>query len=302
MKAMIYTRYGPPEVLHAAELPKPAPKDNEILVKVRATTVTAGDTRMRAFKVPRWQWLPARLYLGVFGPRRKVLGMEVAGDVEAVGSMVTHFKPGDAVFASTFASNFGGYAEYKCLPADGIVAYKPAGMTYEEAAALPVGGTTALYILRNAGITAGQQVLIFGASGSVGTYAVQIAKHFGATVTGVCSAANVDMVQGLGADTVIDYTQQDFTRSGATYDIVFDAVGKMPAAQQKAALKPGGKFLNVNASSDKERVENLTFLAGLYEAGELKPVIDRTYPLAQTAEAHRYVDSGRKKGNVVITV
>ena len=154
MKAMIYERYGPPEVLHAAELPKPAPKDNEILVKVRATTVTAGDTRMRAFKVPRWQWLPARLYLGVFGPRRKVLGMEVAGDVEAVGSTVTHFKPGDAVFASTFASNFGGYAEYKCLPADGIVAHKPASMAYEEAAALPVGGTTALYILRNAGISA----------------------------------------------------------------------------------------------------------------------------------------------------
>lgn len=304
MRAIVYTEYGPPEVLHLTDLPKPIPKDNEVLIKVYATTAHVGDTRMRSFTVPPNMWLFARLFLGVFKPRRKVLGMELAGDVEAVGKRVTRFKPGDPVFASTSSVNFGGYAEYKCMPEDGMLAIKPDNLTYEEAAAAPNGMATALRCLRKANIQMGQHVLIYGASGSVGTNAVQIAKHhFGAEVTGVCSSANLELVKSLGADAVVDYTREDFTESGQTYDVIFDTVGKLAPATGKRALKPAGVYLNVIADSGRgEKVEEFLAVKRLIEDGKLRPVIDRCYPLEQMVEAHRYVDQGHKKGNVVIRV
>lgn len=302
MKAVVYEKYGPPEVLQLREVEKPVPKDNEVLVKVHATTVTSGDVRMRRFDVPRWQWLPARLYLGIRKPRRKILGMELAGEIEAVGKDVTQIKAGDEIFASTFNVNFGGYAEYKCFPEDDLLAPKPANMTFEEAAALPGGGMTALLMIRKLNIQRDQHVIIYGASGSAGTFAVQIAKHLGAHVTGVCSTANVEMVKSLGADTVIDYTQEDFTHNGETYDVIIDAVGKLPSSQGKKSLKPSGKYLSVLAFSGKLDIENLHYLKSLVEAGELKSVIDRCYPLEEMVEAHRYVQRGHKKGNVVIIV
>lgn len=306
MKAVIYERYGPPEVLRLADVEKPTPKANDVLIKVRATTVTIGDTRMRSFTVPFAMWLPSRLYLGIRKPRRPILGMELAGDVEAVGPGVTRFQPGDAVFASTFEAGFGGYAEYMCLPEDGMLALKPSDVTYAEAAAAVGGGMTAWRCLRQANIQPGQQVLIYGASGAVGTNAVQMAKHhLGAEVTGVCSTANLDLVQSLGADHVVDYTREDFTQRGEIYDVIFDAVAKFPPRRAKQALKPGGVYLNVHRDSHKggsTRKEELYFLKELMEAGELKPVIDRTYPLEEIVEAHRYVDTGRKRGNVAITV
>jgi len=291
MKAIIYDHYGPPEVLRPVELPTPAPKDNEVRVKVRATTVTVGDTRMRRFAVPRGQWLFARLYLGVRRPRRKVLGMELAGDIDAVGQDVTRFKVGDPVFASTFEVDFGGYAEYKCFPEDGLVAHKPDNLTYEEAAAAVGAGMTALRCLNQGHIRPGQRVLIYGASGAVGTNAVQLARnHFGAEVTAVCSGANVDLVRSLGADHVIDYTREDFTQSGATYDVIFDAVAKYPPAQAKKALKETGVYLNVHKHSDAGPGRGI----GLEEY--------RCYPLEEIVEAHRYVDKGHKRGNVAIRV
>jgi NADPH:quinone reductase-like Zn-dependent oxidoreductase len=303
MKAIVYERYGPPEVLQLKELVKPVPKANEVLVKVHATTVTIGDTRMRSFTVPRAQWIFARLYLGIRTPKRNILGMELAGEVEAVGGDVSRFKPGDQVFGSTFASRFGGYAEYKCLPEDGVLALKPAAISYEEAAALTGAGMTALRCLRKAAIQPGQRVLIYGASGAVGTNAVQLARHFGARVTGVCSTPNIGLVQGLGADHVIDYRQEDVTRLNQTYDVIFDAVGKLAAAPAKKRLTENGRYLNVHsASSGRETTDDLLFLKGLIEAGELKVIIDRRYPLEQIVEAHRYVDQGHKKGNVAITV
>ncbi len=307
MKASVYTQYGPPEVLQLVEVPKPAPRDHEVLVKVHATTVTIGDTIMRSFKLPNitgWQKFMARLILGWHKPRRHILGMELAGEIEATGRKVTRFKPGEAVFASTFDVNFGGHAEYKCLPENGVIAIKPVNLTYEEAAAIPGGGQTAWHCLQRGKIQPGQEILIYGASGAVGTFAVQLAsRHFGANVTGVCSGANVDLVKSLGASQVIDYTRQDFTQSTETYDVVFDAVGKLSPAPCKKALKPGGIYLNVHAdSSGGEKVEYMLVLKGLIEAGVIKPVIDRIYPFDQIAEAHRYVEQGHKKGNVAITM
>lgn len=306
MKAIVYTQYGPPEVLHFTEIAKPAPRDNEVLVKVRATTVTIGDTIMRSFNLPiaGWQKLMARFFLGLSHPRRPILGMELAGNIEAIGKEVTRFKVGDAVMASTMGVNFGGYAEYKCFPQDGLLVIKPANLTYEEAAAAVGAGMTALRCLSKANIRPGQKVLIYGASGAVGTNAAQLARHhFEADVTGVCSTANLELVKSLGADRVVDYTREDFTRSGAMYDVVFDAVGKLSAAQGKQALKPGGVYLNVHKDSgNAERLKELLAIKELIEAGKIRPVIDRRYPFEQIVEAHRYVDTGHKKGNVVITL
>jgi len=306
MKAIVYTKYGPPEVLRLQEVEKPAPRDREVLVKVHATTVTIGDTIMRSLNlpIPGWQRLLARLYLGIRRPKRPILGMELAGEVESVGRKVTRFKPGDPVFASTFAVNFGGYAEYKCLPENGVLALKPANLSYTEAAAVPGAGQTAWQCLKKGKLQPGQKILVYGASGAVGTYAVQLAsRHFGANVTGVCSSVNLELVKSLGASQVIDYTQQDFTQSGETYDVVFDAVGKLSPAHGKKVLKQTGIYINVHADSDGgDKLENLLLLKELIEAGKIKPVIDRVYPLEQIVEAHRYVEQGHKKGNVVITV
>lgn len=306
MKAVVYTAYGPPEVLRLQEVATPVPKEREVLVKVHATTVTVGDTIMRSLNLPGpvWQRLLARLYLGFRKPKRTILGMELAGEIEAVGKNVTRFKLGDPVFASTFGVNFGGYAEYKCLPENGVLTLKPTNLSFAEAAAVPGAGQTALHCLRKGNIQPGQKVLVYGASGAVGTNAVQLAtNHFGAEVTGVCSTANLDSVTSLGAAKVIDYAREDFTQGGETYDVVFDAVGKLSPSQVKKARKQAGIYLNVHADSNGgDKVENLLSLKELIEAGKLKPVIDRSYPLEHIVEAHQYVERGHKKGNVVITV
>jgi NADPH:quinone reductase-like Zn-dependent oxidoreductase len=321
MKAIVYTEYGPADVLHLQEVEKPAPKDHEVLIKVHAATVTTGDCNVRGFTFvpPGFGPLPR-----LKKPKIAILGTELAGEVEAIGEAVTLFKKGDQVFGIG-SDRFGAYAEYACRPEKGALAIKPANLTYEEAAALPFGAGTALYFLRDmAKIKRGQKVLVNGASGGVGVYAVQLARHYGAEVTGVCSTANVELVKSLGADKVIDYTREDFTQNGETYDVIVDiVVGKTSFSRYKNSLKPKGLYLAVAGGlqegvqmlwtsitggkkvifvSSTERKEDLVFLKDLVEAGKLKPVIDRRYPLEQTAEAHRYVDTGHKKGSVVITV
>ena len=312
MKAVICTKYGPPEVLQIKEVEKPTPKDNEVLIKIHATTAHVGDSKVRSFKpglgpVKDIFYKPLmRLMVGFTGPRKKILGMDIAGEIELVGKDVTRFKKGDQVFASTFEgiTYCGGYAEYKCLSEDGVIAKKPTNMTYGEAAPVPNGGVTALLILRKANIQKGQKVLIYGASGSMGTYSVQLAKYFGAEVTGVCSTTNIEMVKSLGADRVIDYTQENFNDNSETYDVIFDSVAKIEFSQRKRSLKKTGIFLDGLSSSNglKFKAEDLIFLKEIIEKGQLKSIIDRQYTLEDIVEAHRYIDSGHKKGNVVITV
>lgn len=302
MKAIVANQYGGPEVLQLKEIGKPAPRDNEILIKVHATTVTAADFRMRSFTVPTALWVPARIALGITKPRQPIFGSELSGEVEAIGQNVTRFKIGDQVFASTLTENFGGYAEYKCMPEGAMLAIKPDNTTYEEAAALSIGATTALRLLRKGNIQRGQKVLIYGASGSVGTYAIQLAKYFGAEVTGVCSTSNLEMVRSLGADHVIDYTKEDFSTSEERYGAIFDTVAKFPKTKASKALAPNGIFVTMAKLDSKESMDNLLFIKELVDAGKIKVVIDRCFSLENMVEAHRYVDAGHKKGNVVIKV
>lgn len=296
MKAVVYRKYGPPEVLMMTEVDKPQPKVNEVLVKIHATTVSAGDWRMR-----KADPFLARLFNGLFKPTKvNILGFEVAGVIEQVGPDVKTFKPGDEVFAQC-GFRFGGYAEYTCLPVNDLIALKPSNMTFEEAAAVPVGGLTALRFLKQAGIKQGDSVLIYGASGSVGTFAVQIARAYGADVTAVCSTANASMVAQLGAHHVIDYTGTDFTKSGKKYDIIFDAVGKTSKSVCKSLLTSTGKFVTVK-TNPKKNSNDLQELKQWIEAGHVRSVIDRTYTLEQIQEAHAYVEGFHKKGNVVVRV
>lgn len=309
MKAVICTKYGKPEVLQIKEVIKPIPKSNEVLIKILATTVHIGDTKIRRLEpgmgqVKDFFFKPLmRIIIGFTGPRRKILGMELSGEIEAIGKDVTHFNVGDPVFAST-EFRFGTYAQYCCIPEKGILAIKPANMTHEEAAPVSNGGITALIHLRKANIQKGQKVLIYGASGSVGTYAIQIAKYFSAEVTAVCSTSNLELVKFLGADKAIDYTKEDFTQNGETYDVIYDAVGKIETSKRKKSISNSGHYLNVLTMSGniKLKVEDLYSLKELCEAGKLRTVIDRRYSMEEIVEAHRYVDKGHKKGNVVITI
>jgi len=308
VKAVVWTEYGPPDVLQLQEVEKPTPKNNEVLIKIHATTVTAGDMQLRGFKFPILFWLPARLFLGLSRPTKiTILGQELAGEIEAVGKGVKRYSVGDDVFAWT-GFRLGAYAEYKCLPEKGVMALKPANISYEEAAALSMGGLEALQHIRKANLQPGQKVLIIGAGGSIGTFAVQLAKHFEAEVTALDSTGKLEMLRSIGADHVIDYTREDFTKSGKTFDVIIDVAGKSSFSRSKRALKQDGIYI-----SDHERkkrandyapswAENLTLLKELVEARKIKTVIDRTYPLEQIAEAHRYVERGLKKGNVIITV
>ena len=305
MKAMVCTKYGPPEVLQLQELEKPTPKKHEVLIKICATAVTASDCIIRGFNVSRKYWLPMGLVIGFTKPRQPILGLVLAGEVEAVGKEVKRFHTGNHVCAFT-AFRFGTYAEYTCLPENSVLAVKPSNATYEEAAAVPFGGLLALHFLRKGHIQSGQHVLIYGASGAVGTAAVQLARYFGATVTGVCSTTNVALVQSLGAEQVIDYTKEDSTHSSERYDLIFDAVGKAKSSnlklQCKTALTLNGTYLSVDDGRPQVRAEGLLYLKDQVEAGKLQAVIDRSYPLEQMADAHRYVETGHKRGNVVITV
>jgi NADPH:quinone reductase-like Zn-dependent oxidoreductase len=300
MKAVVYEQYGPPEVLQLKEVPRPVPGAEEILVRVNATSVCAADWRLR-----KPDPFAARLFNGLLRPRKiTILGMEFAGEVAAVGAKVRGWQPGDPLFGSA-EFKFGCYAEYVCLPAEGVVAPKPANISFEEAAAVPFGGLgAAFYFRRVHQLQPGQQALIYGASGSTGTYAVQLARHFGAEVTAVCSAGNFELAHALGAEHTIDYRTEDFTERPERYDFIFDAVGKIPGSQRKKALAPGGTFATITkgGGSTAQRAEDLLFLKELVEGGEMRAVIDRSYPLEQIVEAHRYVEAGHKRGNVVITV
>jgi NADPH:quinone reductase-like Zn-dependent oxidoreductase len=322
MKAMVWTKYGPADVLQLREVEKPAPKEDEVLIKVYAATVTAGDCEIRRLKLPLLLQIPLRLYLGPRKPGRiTILGQELAGEIEATGRDVTRFKPGDPVFAATFL-RFGAYAEYACLP-EKYPVLKPSNATYEEAATIPIGGIYGLHFLRKADLQPGQRVLINGAGGSIGTYAVQMAKLSGVDVTAVDSAEKLAMLRSIGADRVLDYAQQDFTRSGETYDAIIDVIGKSPFSRSLRSLKPGGRYILgnfrlsgviwgpwVSRTTGKKvihenasyRSENYASVTKLIETGKIKPVIDRRYPLEQTPEAHRYVENGHKKGSVIIAV
>jgi NADPH:quinone reductase-like Zn-dependent oxidoreductase len=322
MKAVIYKNYGSPDVLQLVEVVKPIPKDNEVLIKIHATTVTSADWRVRSLKMPVGFGLISRLVFGISRPRQPILGTELAGEVESVGKNVSNFQVGDRVLGFSGAG-MGCHAEYKCLPADGMVVLKPDNLSYEEAAAISFGGTTAWDFLRRGNLQSGEKVLVNGAAGCVGTAAVQLAKYLGADVTGVCSTANLELVQSLGADRAIDYTKEDFTANGQTYDIIVDTVGTAPFARVKNSLTAGGRLLQILAGlpdiliaplismtgSKKaiagpvaERVEDVQLLANLAAAGSFKPYIDRSYPFDRIAEAHSYVDTGHKKGNVVVTL
>ncbi|MFW9902790.1 MAG: NAD(P)-dependent alcohol dehydrogenase [Candidatus Thorarchaeota archaeon] len=307
MKAAVCRKYGPPEVLELKEVDKSIPKKDEVLIKIHATTVHRGDSRIRGLDIPGPFFMPilARLALGIRKPKSPILGMELAGEIEEVGTDVTKFKIGDKVWANTLWAGFGGYAEYKVMKEDGVLTLMPSNMTFEEAAVIPAGGITTLGIIKMANIQRGQKMLIYGASGSVGTFAVQLAKFLGAEVTGVCSATNFVLVKSLGADKVIDYKTTDFTDLGDKYDIIFDAVDLFKGNYKKA-LKDSGIYLNVDKASDKIKKEHalplLIELKEICEAGKLKAVIDRTFSLEQIVDAHRYVDTGRKRGNVAVTV
>lgn len=319
MKAIICTKYGSPEVLQIKDVEKPVPKDNEVLIKIHASTVTTGDCRILSFTFASWFWLPGRIMFGFTKPRKEIPGWELSGEIEAVGKNVTLFKNGDKVLGYTKGVGFGGTnAEYKCLPEDRLVAIDLSDISYEKAAVIPIGGLTALYFIRKANVGREQKVLIYGASGSVGTYAVQLAKYYGADVSGVCSTSNFELVKYLGADKVIDYAKEDFTKNGQVYDIIFDAVGRTSFFHCKDSLKNRGTYITVDwpffqalwafftgkkkiiFGMAPDKIEDLIFLKELVETGKLKPVIDRTYSLEEAVEAYSYVNKGHKKGNVVI--
>jgi NADPH:quinone reductase-like Zn-dependent oxidoreductase len=307
MKAIVFTKYGPPEVLQLKEVDKPTPKDDEVLIKNNAATVHVGDTRMRGFRVPKKYWIPMRLFVGITKPKRTILGMEVSGVIETVGKDVKEFKKGDEVFALTGFGG-GGYAEYSSVKAidgdekKGMVVLKPSNLTFEEAAAVPAGALTALLHMQKVNIQKGKKILIYGASGSVGTYAVQLAKYYGGEVTGVCSTSNLELVKSIGADKVIDYTKEDFTKTGEVYEVVFDAVFKISKSRCKNILKENGIFDSSHSKVPAPKTKDLVFLKELIEKNKLKPVIDKTYPMEQIVEGHRYVDKGHKKGHVIITI